>query len=322
MRAQGHRDFGGQKLHFLQIGLGDNTTFVQNFAGQWSEWSFSVDWLCRAASESRSDFVRGVGVEPVRHLIDRHRPLLRWLPNVELVQAAISDVEAKCMQMHVLTQQVQQRLLSQADEHKKEILEYHLEYLNNMSSLGQLHPQLSGHITDLESECGVELCFGVQDTQVWSYRTLATTLNFVGCEVLMIDAEGHDTRILMSLLQHCEEDPRAWPEVIQFETMGHCDQFKDRPCESEAIGMLQAAGYLLVAHSHNDSYLVSSARASSGRLQRWLCQWKCYECNKSQRYPYVSNGNGWYCPSCAGLHRRWRWPRRWQTQSRRHRVLG
>ena len=119
--TEGYRNFAGQNLHFLQIGLGNNTTFIQNIAGQLSEWSYNVDWLWQAASEWRWDIVRGVGVEPVGHLINRHRPLLQWLPNVELVQAAVSDVEAEGMEMHMLAQETEQRLLSQVDEHKKRL---------------------------------------------------------------------------------------------------------------------------------------------------------------------------------------------------------
>ena len=36
--TQGYRNFAGQSLHFLQIGLGTNTTFMQNIAGHWKEW--------------------------------------------------------------------------------------------------------------------------------------------------------------------------------------------------------------------------------------------------------------------------------------------
>ena len=122
--TEGYRNFAGQNLHFLQIGLGNNTTFIQNIAGQLSEWSYNVDWLLQAASEWRHDSVRGVGVEPVGHLIRRHRRLLKWMPNVELVQAAVSDVEAEGMEMHLLAQQTEQRLLSQVDEHYKENLQF------------------------------------------------------------------------------------------------------------------------------------------------------------------------------------------------------
>ena len=139
----------------------------------------------------------------------------------------------------------------------------------------------------------------MQPTDVWSYGRLAKTLNFVGCEVLMIDAEGHDTRILKSLLRHCEEDARAWPQVIQFETMGHCNQLKDHPCEREMIRLLKAAGYLLVGYSHKDSYLVSSARASVSRLKSWLRRWQCYGCYKRKRYPYIITWRGTFCQSCV-----------------------
>ena len=48
-------------------------------------------------------------------------------------------------------------------------------------------------------------------------------LNFRGTDVLMIDAEGHDCQILQSMIDHCETagDDSLWPDVIQFETMGH-----------------------------------------------------------------------------------------------------
>ena len=63
-KTASHRDVAGRHLHFLQIGLGTNTTFVQNIAGQFSDWSYNVDWLLQAASERRGHSVRGVGVEP------------------------------------------------------------------------------------------------------------------------------------------------------------------------------------------------------------------------------------------------------------------
>ena len=151
-----------------------------------------------------------------------------------------------------------------------------------MSSLGQLHSEISGNIAYFEKECGVKLPFDVQETDVWSYGRLAKTLICVGCEVLMIDAEGHHERILKSLLQHCEEDPRAWPQVIQFETMGHCDQLKDHSCEREMTRLLKAAGYLLAGYSNKDSYLLSSARASVSRLKSWLWRWQCYRVQQEE----------------------------------------
>ena len=145
-----YRNFRGKRLHFLQIGLGTNTTFMQNFAGFREEWSSSVHWLSQTVSEKRKDLLRGVGVEPVSHLIRRHRPLLRRLPQVELVEAAVSDVEAEVMELYMLSEETEQQLLLQVDEKRKEELIYHLEFIKNMSSGGHPHPQTAGLIASVE----------------------------------------------------------------------------------------------------------------------------------------------------------------------------
>ena len=111
-RRKYYFDFKGKKLHFLQIGLGNNTTFIQNMAGPWDQWSQKVHWLVQALSEQRPECVRGVGVEPVRHLIHG----LRHLPYVELIHAAVSDVEAPNMEVHVLTQESGKSLLLQVEK--------------------------------------------------------------------------------------------------------------------------------------------------------------------------------------------------------------
>ena len=114
-RRKDYFDFKGKKLHFLQIGLG-NTTFIQNMAGPWDQWSQKVHWLVQALSEQRPECVRGVGVEPVRHLIHGHWLLLRHLPYVELIHVAASDVEAQNMEVHVLTQESEKSLLLQVEK--------------------------------------------------------------------------------------------------------------------------------------------------------------------------------------------------------------
>ena len=54
-RARQQHDFGGATVQFVQIGLGTNTTFIQNFAGPWRDWSEQIDWLSKARSETHPD---------------------------------------------------------------------------------------------------------------------------------------------------------------------------------------------------------------------------------------------------------------------------
>ena len=53
----GYRDFAGRRLHFLQIGLGTNTTFLQNIAGGFRSGAktFSGFWM-QLVSEEVKEF--------------------------------------------------------------------------------------------------------------------------------------------------------------------------------------------------------------------------------------------------------------------------
>ena len=64
----------------------------------------------------------------------------------------------------------------------------------------------------------------------------------MGCEVLAVDAEGYDTKILRSLIAYCRKHPEQWPELIPFETMGHCDRHEEACAEQKSFGPISAGG--------------------------------------------------------------------------------
>ena len=125
-----------------------------------------------------------------------------------------------------------------------------------------------------------------REDDIWSSETLASTLNFLGCEVLLIDAEGHDAQRLRSIIRHCKKCPDAWPGMIQFETQGHCDTLEGRGTEWGIIRSLQRKGYLLVAYSKYDTYLVHRRRLGrDARLRRWILTWFRNHCGKHCQLP-------------------------------------
>lgn len=86
-------DFEAGRINFVQIGLGTNSAFIQNVAGEEHEWDKNIDWLLRACSEYRQHNVRGIAVEPVSELVAALcRPVGR-LPHVELVEVAMGEHE-------------------------------------------------------------------------------------------------------------------------------------------------------------------------------------------------------------------------------------
>ena len=109
--------------------------------------------------------------------------------------------------------------------------------------------------------------------------------------MLIIDAEGHDAAILRSMVAHGRAEERqgrnAWPYVVQFETMGHCDKLANKSAEWEAIGLLEMAGYTLVAYSHYNSQLVHREAWRIPRIKKWASAMRCDYCHKRRAYPYI-----------------------------------
>ena len=71
-----------------------------------------------------------------------------------------------------------------------------------MSFVGRPHPAFRWEQDDLRWRFGVEVELGTRPADTWTYAHLARELNFKGCEVLMVDAEGHDVSILRSMMEH------------------------------------------------------------------------------------------------------------------------
>jgi len=119
MATSRRRDFGGEVVQFVQIGLGTNTTFLQNLAGSWEDWSLTIDWLLKACSERRRNRVRGVAVEPVPDLCKALQRHADALPGVELVQAAIGETDSAKVEVFVLGKDERNSLLTQAQACQK-----------------------------------------------------------------------------------------------------------------------------------------------------------------------------------------------------------
>jgi hypothetical protein len=300
-------DFGGWPVNFVQIGLGTNATLIQNLAGTWGEWSNTIEWLLQATSETRPAFVRGVAVEPVKDLVRQHQPQSAKLPWVRLVQAAIGEVNQNGASINALSRKACDEFAAEMASAVREKFDWDLMCLCNMSTVGYDHPELDWYNAYFVKTYGKAPSFRQSPVDVWSYGRLARSLNFAGCEVLMIDAEGQDAQILRSVITHCSTHTCEWPGLIQFETMGHCDSLEGASVEWAVIHSLEAHGYLLVGYSYRDTHLASKeAMEGSERLREWVYGWVCDRCRRRQQFPYVSTKSGIYCKRCMDEpHRSW-----------------
>eukprot|EP00933_Yihiella_yeosuensis_P029549 TRINITY_DN23173_c1_g1_i1.p1 TRINITY_DN23173_c1_g1~~TRINITY_DN23173_c1_g1_i1.p1 ORF type:complete len:355 (-),score=38.35 TRINITY_DN23173_c1_g1_i1:120-1184(-) len=293
-------DFGGEGVNFIQIGLGNNTTLIQNLAGSDKDWSHHMAWLLRACSNTSAETIRGVAVEPVAHHAEVFQKMARSkLKQVVVVQAAIAETD-DVVDVQVLDSP--EKLLAKVSKQLRQDLEWDLGFLENMSCVGGEHPEVPYRLDRIRRKYGKSVRPKMVPRRVeqLSYSSLCQRLNFCGCQVLVVDAEGHDASILRSMLAHCQQNSKALPELIQFETRGHCDSCEGGNAEWNIIESLQKAGYTLLAFSHHDTYLVlAEALKREERLQRWVGEWVCSECKKDSTFPYFWHRNGIYCEKCC-----------------------
>lgn len=296
----GKTDFNGERVHMVQIGLGNFKTFFQYLTG--NEYSYDLSWLLWATGFKRRAPIakfKGVAVEPVKKLVKGLEAYTAELKESALVQVAIGKEEANDCPVYVVD--LEGCLAKVNGKRKKKRLRRDLATLCNMSSVGGAHPEFEIHRQHLLLRYGVEPEFTLEPTDVWSYSHLSKALNFSGCQVLLIDAEGYDTSILRSLVEHCRKVPAAWPGLIQFETMGHCD--KREQCDAERLmrDTLVENGYTVICLGFYDTTLVRTELLAKEKhpVAEWANSWYCYECEEGSQFP-LTELIDWniVCPSC------------------------
>lgn len=299
MASMAAPSFGGRRVHFVQIGLGTNTTFLQNLSALGEDWSYTIDWLLSACSERRPDKVLGISVEPSPALADRLKPHAAALPGVELVEVAIGEADQNDAELLGLSPGGAEELASKVGHWQRDWLLWDLQCLLNMSTLGWKHPEEDVYTTRIRERYGITPTLERVPVKVLSYESLARLLDFEGCEVLVVDTEGSDAQILRSLIHYCRRRPAAWPSLVQFETMGHCDHSEGHGTEWSTIVALQREGYMLVGYGDRDTHLVYEPAMRDGTvLRRWVDDWRCRNCGASGAHPYATTYDDSWCRSC------------------------
>lgn len=312
----GVQDFHNRRLHFLQIGLGTFGTFLQNLTDA-NESYVPIKWLLQASSNN-SKSILGVGVEPVPEHVRKLVPALNELPNSCLVQAAIGAPGAgdggssACgggrarkpdrMPVYTLTADKYAAYLSAVAKERRAEFESDVLYLRNMSCVGRAHPEFWKFREAIEEKYGVRLELEPVEAPCLTYGELSERLHFSGVEVLLIDAEGFDVRIIESMLDHCRKAGiDSWPDIIQFESMGHCDKIDGRGSEEAVLQSLEGAGYLIAATGKDTQAIFEKAIRRDPRVQKFLSTYKCRTCGVQgwRGMPYCCISLGEFCTACS-----------------------
>ena len=154
----------------MQVGLGTNSTFVQNLGGLEEDWCASMDWLLETVTECNPETFTGVGVEPVEEHVKAMRAIsCMRLPNVALLQVALGEANEEDVEIHVLTNDKNEEILMQVPQHQREEVTHDLAYLRNMSCAGSIHPAYEEQRKWLQDDYGADANLASNRTSVWSY---------------------------------------------------------------------------------------------------------------------------------------------------------
>ncbi|CAJ1430109.1 unnamed protein product [Effrenium voratum] len=289
----------GDRAHIVQVGLGDNRTFLHELTG--GKTKADVRWLLSACS-SRKDFL-GVAVEPVwKHFQAARNLAWRTDASVALVQAALGAEDGQCRIFYV--DEPEPRDLARLSPRARENFEWQMSYLRNMSSAEEISPHLAHFHGRLQGSLGVAVPLVENWVPIITWTQLAAQVGFKGCEVLILDTEGFDVEILRSMMQHCERRPQELPWLIQFESNGLCNARAGYDCETEIMEELERVHYVCVGKGRDSYCVLKDALPKSWALQKWLESWCCAECNARDCFPYVITPEV-LCQRCSKRSRWW-----------------
>ncbi len=213
---------------FFEIGTADFRTLSQFLVGS--------DRTCAIGDALRTwnlDKVRGVAVEPVSHLLDR----LPMLPCVRKENVAMGSTDGAAT-LHFVRE----------DAGKRWPYSYAVWLARGTGTINGKHPHL---VKCLRRE-GIPFD-DVMDTvivPVWSFERLARHHKIASIDVLKIDCEGSDCRILQGLMDYCDRWPATYPRIISFET----NQLSKRRDVEKTLSALRDRSYVMI-HRGRDTVL-------------------------------------------------------------------
>jgi hypothetical protein len=139
----------------------------------------------------------GLSVEPIKQYLDK----LPNKPNVTKANYAISEKSGHCY-VYYLDELI-------ITEHK---LPW---YLRGCNSINSIHPTVERWLINKKLSLDI---ITKEKVKVLSYGDLMKMFNVSSVDFLLLDTEGHDCKILKSIIACCKNNIKLFPKKITFES--------------------------------------------------------------------------------------------------------
>lgn len=215
---------------FIEIGTSNYHTFTQSIASHPDGKPFAWAYL-RWCDDPTS--MRGLAVDMKRRYLDQ----LPDLPNVEKVQAAVSEVDGCKRMYHVPVRDIERwEGIFAARGSRRGYRAVRLA--RGCSALGR-HRVLRRALGQL----GLQHLIRAKRVRTSGVNTLLRKHKVKSIDVLALDCEGHDCAILRGLMNACDVRPAWYPQWILFETNGMNDELFGQGTEKKTVRALKKRGY-------------------------------------------------------------------------------
>ena len=285
--GESRRQFGGERVHIMQVGLGTFGT-VPVPDTSWMQAMLACPVPSGSPSPPPRCDLRYIGVDCLEECAGQHEQLaLRQEGFCSVLRAAVDETRGKrtlwCMRRGARSKMRAYLKRRGASQDLRAQVDFRMAYLENMSGIGEKPPEeLAWKLVELKGLARYRhSLLKRRQVQCYTYHDVLDLHGCSGCHIFLVDAEGADCAIVKSMIASCI-DTGAWPTIVRFETHG-----VGGVEEEKVVLRLEELEYIVCQAGLDATLVYTPALIASPHLQNWAdthFSVECYICGVCQ-YP-------------------------------------
>ena len=284
------RDFQGQTVHILQVGLGTFGTFVKPDV-RWMRVLLEAPAKGSDCPPSEEDLL-GIGVDCLEESAGFQEELALTRQGCSVFLAAMDSSAGErtlwCLPRGTRIEVRNVMRQNGVDLKTRAAVDWELAYLENMSNVGEeIHLDTNTTLQRVQELLSSDFngrLIEKRTVPCYTYRDVLREHNAAGCEIFVVDAEGMDCAIVGSMIDACSAGHSSWPTLVCYETRGVPGSSDRNYTNDEEMTMsrLEDAGYVVLQLGLDATLVHGPTLKESSALCAWADRHfflSCYVCS-------------------------------------------